>query len=382
MLGEGRRVTHRASQREPGLGFKGIREPEDENETEDDVNNVMIFLKNTGSGLNEKIHQRLTDNLGTEDFLSDDMGNRLSKLDARLKDVADEDIVVKKLQRSATEERDINSEVIAIRLADVSSTSGICAILAKVLKRSYSWLFKADGDSRTAAIFRRVAPGANCLLVHPHWHPDGNPFMLLFLAWKQEPLRKDEIQSFVASLMTGMSAALTMHKARRMEKAQIAFGNVQAHLTDFYVEHKREFEEGLKAVENASIQLESVMRNILSYFELESDVSPTKVRWEAFALEKQAPRSLEATLNEVLLSLTTRDTEQRRNDADNTPEIKVVLRNRSDYALTQDAMLAYDSTAKFHYYWEKRPRRYDGQFCEVTFSHDPLLAHGPTTVIS
>jgi hypothetical protein len=47
-----------------------------------DVSEYKIFLKDTGSGLNEKIHQRLTDDLGTEAFLPYDMGNRLTLLDA------------------------------------------------------------------------------------------------------------------------------------------------------------------------------------------------------------------------------------------------------------------------------------------------------------
>lgn len=60
-------------------------------------------------------------------------------------------------------------------------------------------------------------------------------------------------------------------------------------------------------------------------FELESDFSPTKVRWEAFGLEKQAPRSLEVTLNDVTLALATRDADQRTNNAERTPEIEVIL---------------------------------------------------------
>lgn len=58
---------------------------------------------------------------------------------------------------------------------------------------------------------------------------------------------------------------------------------------------------------------------------MESDFSPTKVRWEAFGLERQAPRSLEATLNDVALSLATRDSAQRNNNAERTPDIEVIL---------------------------------------------------------
>lgn len=207
-----------------------------------DVSGYRIFLRQSGSKLNDHIHERLTDNFGTKGFLSSDMGSRLSRLDARLQDVADEDIVVKKISRSAKEELDLHPEVLSIRLADLAFdspfqfdatqssefTDGICDILAKVLKRSPSWFTKADSDPTIEAIFRRTAPGADCMLVHPLWHPDGNPLKLLLLAWKHEPSRKDEVQSFIASLMTGLSAALTLHRARRMEKAQISFGNVQA----------------------------------------------------------------------------------------------------------------------------------------------------------
>lgn len=207
-----------------------------------DVSGYRIFLRQSGSKLNDHIHERLTDNFGTKGFLSSDMGSRLSRLDARLQDVADEDIVVKKISRSEKEGLDLHPEVLSIRLADLAFespfqfdatqssdfTDGICDILAKVLKRSPSWFTKADCDPTIEAIFRRTAPGADCMLVHPLWHPDGNPLKLLLLAWKHEPSRKGEVQSFVASLMTGLSAALTLHRARRMEKAQIAFGNVQA----------------------------------------------------------------------------------------------------------------------------------------------------------
>lgn len=40
---------------------------------------------------------------------------------------------------------------------------------------------------------------------------------------------------------------------------------LKSSLIGYTIEHKREFEEGLKNVEDASIQLEAVMRNILSY---------------------------------------------------------------------------------------------------------------------
>lgn len=263
-----------------------------------DVSGYRIFLRDSGSRLNDDIHQRLTDDFGVKGSTSNDMGNRLSRLDARLQDVADEDIVVKKILRSETEERDMHPEVLSIRLADVAYdspfqfdatqssefTDGICDILLKVLKRSPSWFSKADNDPTIQAIFRRTAPGAHSILAHPLWHPDGTPLKLVLLAWQHEPFRKDEVQSFVGSLMTGLSAALTLHRARRMEKAQLAFSQVQAHelrtpihqirnmasllkgnLTDYTVDHKREFEEGLKNVEEASIQLEAVMLNILSY---------------------------------------------------------------------------------------------------------------------
>lgn len=207
-----------------------------------DVSGYRIYLRQSGSQLNDDIHERLTDNFGTEGFLSSDMGDRLSRLDSRLQDLADEDIVVRKIMRTQSEERDMHPEVISIRLADVAYdspfqfdasqssdfTDGICDILSRVLKRSPSWFSKADCDSTTEAIFRRTAPGANSMLVHPLWHPDGNPLKLMLLAWNHEPPRKDETQSFVTSIMTGLSAALTLHRARRMEKAQIAFGNVQA----------------------------------------------------------------------------------------------------------------------------------------------------------
>jgi hypothetical protein len=263
-----------------------------------DVSSYRIYLRQSGSKVNDDIHQRLTDNFGAKEINASDTGDRLSRLDARLQDVADEDIIVKKISRTETEERNMHPEVLSIRLADLAYespfqfdatqssefTDGVCDILARVLKRSPSWFSKADDDPTIQAIFRRTAPGADSILVHPLWRPDGSPLKLLLLAWKYEPIRKDEVQSFVASLMTGLSAALTLHRARRMEKAQIAFGNTQAHelrtpihqirnmasllkssLTDYTMEHKREFEEGLKNVEEASIQLEAVMQNILSY---------------------------------------------------------------------------------------------------------------------
>lgn len=40
---------------------------------------------------------------------------------------------------------------------------------------------------------------------------------------------------------------------------------LKSSLIGYTIEHKREFEEGLKNVEDASIQLEAVMTNILSY---------------------------------------------------------------------------------------------------------------------
>jgi hypothetical protein len=42
-------------------------------------------------------------------------------------------------------------------------------------------------------------------------------------------------------------------------------------------------------------------------------------------MERKAPRTLEETLNDVLLTLAKRDTKQRENNARKTPNIEVVL---------------------------------------------------------
>ncbi|KAJ9112572.1 hypothetical protein QFC19_000589 [Naganishia cerealis] len=354
-------------------------EPEDENQTEDNINNSMyailsiceilddsavvlldtsgyrIFLRRPSES-NGRILEHVTENVGSKGFLNSDIGNRLTRLIRE--SVRDEDIVVKKIERLEEERTAIPSEVIGFRLADVAFespfhldasessefTDGICDILGKALKLSPLWLNRSDRDPQSIAIFKRIAPRAECMLVHPLWNPDGSPLKLLLIAWRNQTPRKQEIEAFTASLMTGLAAALTLHKARGMEMAQITFGNVQAHelrtpihqiqnlasvlkssLTDNNTVHKLEFEEGLENIENASIQLEAVIRNILSYFELESDFSPAKVRWEAFGLEKQAPRSLEATLNDIVTSLITRDIKHRANNAERASDIEVVL---------------------------------------------------------
>ncbi|KAJ9107616.1 hypothetical protein QFC21_001075 [Naganishia friedmannii] len=323
-----------------------------------DTSSYRIFLRQSGSDTNDHVLEHLTENIGSKGFLDNDMGSRLSRLDAGLKDISDEDIVVKKIERSEEERTMKPSEVIAFRLADVAFESpfqldasgssefadAICDILGKVLKSSPLWLSRKDRDPQSVAIFKRVAPQAECVLVNPLWSPDGSPLKLLLIAWRNDCQRKHDVQSFTSSIMTGLAAALTLQKARRMEQAQLAFGNVQAHelrtpihqiqnmtsvlkssLAENSAMQKLEMKEGLEDIENASIQLEAVMRNILSYFELESDFSPAQVRWEAFAIEQQAPRTLEQTLNDVLLSLVTRDTKQRENNARRTPDIEVIL---------------------------------------------------------
>ncbi|KAJ9124525.1 hypothetical protein QFC24_003317 [Naganishia onofrii] len=335
-------------------------EPEDGDENEDDINDSIyeqailsiceimddsavalldtssyrVYFRQSGSDVNDHVLEHLTENIGSKGFLDSDMGSRLSRLPDSLKDIADKDIVVKKIERSQEERTAMPSEVIAFRLADVAFqspfkldatessefTDAICDILGKALRSSPLWLNREDRDPQSIAIFRRIAPQAACMLVHPLWNPDGSPLKLLLIAWRNDCQRKHEIESFTTSIMTGLTAGLTLHKARRMEQAQIAFGNVQAHAMQ-----NLEMKGGLEDIENASIQLETVMRNILSYFELESDFSPAQVRWEAFAMERKAPRTLEETLNDVLLTLAKRDTKQRENNARKTPNIEVVL---------------------------------------------------------
>ncbi|KAJ9123140.1 hypothetical protein QFC22_001333 [Naganishia vaughanmartiniae] len=361
---------------------KLLVEPEEGDDNEDDINNSIyeqailsiceilddsavalldttgyrIFLRQTDSDANGQVLENLTENIGSKGFLDSEMGSRLSRLNGSLKDIADEDIVVKKIERSVEEQTQIPSEVLAFRLADVAFespfqlessessefTDAICDILVKALKISPLWLDKGDTDPQSVAIFKRIAPRAQCMLVHPLWNTDGSPLKLLLIAWGNGCQRKEEIQDFTASIVTGLAAALTLRKARRMEQAQIAFGNVQAHelrtpihqlqnmtavlkssLNENSAVQKVEMKEGLEDIENASIQLEAVMRNILSY--LESDFSPAKVRWEAFGLEKQAPRSLEQTLNDILLSLAARDTKRRENNAGKILNIEVIL---------------------------------------------------------
>jgi hypothetical protein len=202
-----------------------------------DTSSYRVYLRQSDSTVND-----LAENIGLKGFLDSDMGSRLSRLPASLKDIADKDIVVKKIERSQEERTVMPSEIIAFRLADVAFespfqldatessefTDAICDILGKALKSSPLWLNREDQDPQSVAIFKRIAPQAECMLVHPLWNPDGSPLKLLLIAWRNDCQRKHEIESFTSSIMIGLAAGLTLHKARRMEQAQIAFGNVQA----------------------------------------------------------------------------------------------------------------------------------------------------------
>lgn len=207
-----------------------------------DTSSYRVYFRQSGSDVNDHVLEHLTENIGSKGFLDSDMGSRLSRLPDSLKDIADKDIVVKKIERSQEERTAMPSEVIAFRLADVAFqspfkldatessefTDAICDILGKALRSSPLWLNREDRDPQSIAIFRRIAPQAACMLVHPLWNPDGSPLKLLLIAWRNDCQRKHEIESFTTSIMTGLTAGLTLHKARRMEQAQIAFGNVQA----------------------------------------------------------------------------------------------------------------------------------------------------------
>jgi len=204
-----------------------------------DVSQYRVYLKRD-EGAKEDLHQALVDQ--DEPFLSSgyDIRPLANLIPGALQSSAKRDLVVKRIRRKREDGKSVGPRRLAAKVADISFHSpfnqqeevfseGVGKLLRSMLLDDQYWYNNQDpSNTDDCTILKEVAPGANWILALPVWHSDGSPFKVLVVAWDHQPARRDETERFVRGIVAGTSAAMTIRKARLLEKAQATFSKVQA----------------------------------------------------------------------------------------------------------------------------------------------------------
>jgi len=204
-----------------------------------DVSQYRVYLKRD-EGAKEDLHQAIVDQ--DEPFLSSgyDIRPLANLIPGALQSSAQRDLVVKRIRRKREDGRSVGPRRLAAKVADISFHSpfnqeeevfseGVGKLLRSMLLDDQYWYNNQDPtNADDCAIVKEVAPGANWILALPVWHSDGSPFKVLVVAWDHQPARREETERFVRGIVAGTSAAMTIRKARLLEKAQATFSKVQA----------------------------------------------------------------------------------------------------------------------------------------------------------
>ncbi|KAJ9101890.1 hypothetical protein QFC21_003230 [Naganishia friedmannii] len=108
------------------------------------------------------------------------------------------------------------------------ASAAVDAIVSHTLQSDNHWFHNDDrqGELRPQ-ILRNLVPDANCLLALPV--KQGKHSLLLMLSWEEVPTRPEDVVSFVSGILSSLVNTLSMRDARRAERAQLTFSNVQAH---------------------------------------------------------------------------------------------------------------------------------------------------------
>jgi hypothetical protein len=205
-----------------------------------DVSQYRIYLKR-GEGSKEDLHQTLVDQ--EEPLLQTgyDVRPLAGIMPGTLRSVQKEDLVVKRVRRKREDGQPVGPRRLAAKVADISFHSpynpdeevfseGVGKLLQNMLLTDQYW-YELGGDAEVEdhqAIIQEIAPIAKAMLALPVWHSDGSPFKVLVVAWDHRPGRREETERFVRGIVAGTSAAMTIRKARLLEKAQAMFSRVQA----------------------------------------------------------------------------------------------------------------------------------------------------------
>lgn len=101
------------------------------------------------------------------------------------------------------------------------------AIILHTLQSDNHWFHNdhRQGELRSQ-ILRNLVPNAKCLLALPI--KQGKHSLLLMLSWEDVPTRPEDVISFVSGILSSLVNTLSMRDARRSERAQLTFSNVQA----------------------------------------------------------------------------------------------------------------------------------------------------------
>jgi hypothetical protein len=204
-----------------------------------DVSQYRIFLKREEGAKND-LHHALVDH--DEPFLSSgyDIRPLANLMPGALQTASTRDLVVKRIRRKRENGQSVGPRRLAAKVADISFHSpfnqdeevfseGVGKLLRRMLLSDQYWYNEGGStDSDDPQILAEVAPGAQWILALPVWHSDGSPFKVLVIAWDHQPARMDETERFVRGIVAGVSAAMTIRKARLLEKAQSTFSKVQA----------------------------------------------------------------------------------------------------------------------------------------------------------
>lgn len=204
-----------------------------------DVSQYRIFLKRE-EGAKDDLHDALVDQ--DEPFLSTgyDIRPLANLMPGALQEASTRDLVVKRIRRKRENGQSVGPRRLAAKVADIAFHSpfnqdeevfseGVAKLLRRMLLSDQYWYDeRGPSDTDEPQILAEVAPGAQWILALPVWQSDGSPFKVLVIAWDHQPPRKDETERFVRGIVAGVSAAMTIRKARLLEKAQSTFSKVQA----------------------------------------------------------------------------------------------------------------------------------------------------------
>lgn len=204
-----------------------------------DVSQYKIFLRRTADNV-EAMQSQILDQKYPSMPTGYDV-RPIPALTGSLKDLTEEDLFIKRVIRK--EETAPEGPVrLCSRVADLAYSSpfssddegfsdGIAILLKRMLLGSNQFWYTHghDGGNKTddTEIIEALAPSAQWIYARPIWQTDGSPCKVLMMAWRREVNGRRDLESFVKGVIAGISAALTIRRARQVEQAQIAFSNVQ-----------------------------------------------------------------------------------------------------------------------------------------------------------
>ncbi|KAJ9116857.1 hypothetical protein QFC22_004514 [Naganishia vaughanmartiniae] len=108
------------------------------------------------------------------------------------------------------------------------ASAAVDSIILHTLQSDNHWFHNdyRQGELRPQ-ILHDLVPDASCLLAIPV--KQGKHSLLLMLSWEEVPTRPEDVVSFVDGILSSLVNTLSMRDARRAERAQLTFSNVQAH---------------------------------------------------------------------------------------------------------------------------------------------------------